>query len=310
MEASPRSGGIRNERSAGAWQQWVEQPQRLLLRRILFQIHLWVGIAVGLYVAAISVSGSAIVCRRELARMGRRKKVVLVPAGRPRMGREEAARMIRRAYPGYEVLSMREPEQPGQPDVAVLERHNQRIARLFNPYTGADLGDPRSETDRVLAWLVDLHDNLLSGLTGRTWNGLGSFVLVLLAFTGAMIWWPGRRNWRRSTSIRWRARFARVVWDLHSAAGFWCLFFVLVWGISGIGLCFPGVLDPILSAEIRVWITRLHFGRFNLLTEVLWTMLGLAPAVLAGTGALMWWNRILSKKLRGMRARAAARMPA
>lgn len=35
-------------------------------RRILFQLHLWIGIALGLYIALISLTGSAIVFRREL----------------------------------------------------------------------------------------------------------------------------------------------------------------------------------------------------------------------------------------------------
>ena len=37
-------------------------------RRILFQLHLWIGIGLGLYIAFISVTGSAIVFRRELDR--------------------------------------------------------------------------------------------------------------------------------------------------------------------------------------------------------------------------------------------------
>ena len=36
------------------------------LRKAIFQIHLWTGIALGIYVVLISVSGSAIECRNEL----------------------------------------------------------------------------------------------------------------------------------------------------------------------------------------------------------------------------------------------------
>jgi len=42
--------------------------QRSRLQRAFFQIHLWVGIALSLYVLVISVSGSVIVFRRELDR--------------------------------------------------------------------------------------------------------------------------------------------------------------------------------------------------------------------------------------------------
>jgi uncharacterized iron-regulated membrane protein len=280
------------------WQRWVHRPQSLLFRKILFQVHLWVGIGVGLYVVAISVSGSAIVCRREISRIASRPGRLIAPAGRPRMRPEEIEQSIVRIYPGYQILSLREPPQADQPDRAVLENRNERIARLFNPYTGADLGDPRPGTIRLLGWLTDFHDNLLSGLTGRTFNGIGAFLVLIMSATGAVIWWPGIKNWRRSIRIQRKARFARLNWDLHCAIGFWCILFVLIWGVSGFCLCFPGTLDSLLVYGLRLWIIRLHFGQFNGATEVLWTILGLAPAILAVTGALMWWNRILSKKLR------------
>jgi uncharacterized iron-regulated membrane protein len=274
------------------WQRWLQRPQSLLVRKAIFQIHLWVGIGVGIYVAAISLSGSAIVYRPDVHR-----RVAVAAAGRPRMRSEEVGQSAQRAYPAYDVLSVVDPQRPDQPDVVVLYGRNTAFARLFDPYTGADLGDPRSLTDRVLRWLADLHDNLLSGRTGRTLNGIGALLVVLLACTGAVIWWPGIKNWRRSITVDRRARFARFNYDLHSAVGFWCSLLVLIWGVSGICLCLPGALNFLLGVEIRFWITRLHFGRFNRGTEVLWIVLGLSPALLAGTGVLMWWNRVLGKKV-------------
>ena len=39
-----------------------------------------------------------------------------------------------------------------------------------------------------------------------------------------------------------------------------------------------------------------HFGNFGGLgTRILWAAIGLAPPFLFVTGALMWWNRVLSK---------------
>lgn len=266
----------------------------------MFQVHLWMGIIAGLYVLVISLSGSAVVLRRELEPLTR-KTFAVASAGRTRLQAEQVGQRARLAYPSDEVLDVVEPRSADRPYAVVLRIGNQRVERIFDPYTGADLGDPHSPLDRLFGWLADLHDNLLSGQTGRTLNGIGALLLVLLAVTGAVIWWPGIQNWRRSTRINWAARPARVNWDLHSAVGFWCYLFILIWGISGICLSFPGTLDFLLSSLVRSWITRLHFGRFNAVTEAIWTVLGLAPAVLAASGAWMWWNRVLSKKLRRSR---------
>ena len=50
------------------WQRWVHTPRALPFRRALYQIHLWVGIGIGLYIILISVTGSAVVFRREFGR--------------------------------------------------------------------------------------------------------------------------------------------------------------------------------------------------------------------------------------------------
>jgi uncharacterized iron-regulated membrane protein len=99
-------------------------------------------------------------------------------------------------------------------------------------------------------WVVRLHENLLAGTTGRFVNGIGAVCLTLLCLTGGVIWWPGTKHWRRSLTVDWSAHFARINWDLHSALGFWCFIFVVVWGISAIYFSFPQafntlfVLDP------------------------------------------------------------------
>ena len=286
------------------WQRWVHRPQELWLRRILFQIHLWTGIAIGLYVVVISISGSAIIYSRDLGRRDARRTVVVVASGRARMPVEELQQNVAQAYPTFEILSVIEPEQADQPDAIILQHRKTRIERLFDPYTGVDLGDPRSRTDRIFSWLADLHDNLLSGLTGRTLNGIGAFLIMLLALTGSFVWWSGIKNWRRSLTVNWRAHFARISWDLHSALGFWCFFFILLWGISGIYFSFPQLfnalflLDPAdhFTDQGLFWLSELHFGRFGWLVEALWTVLGLVPAVLAFTGVFICCRRMIYKK--------------
>ena len=164
----------------------------------------------------------------------------------------------------------------------------------------------RNELSRWTAvqWLVDLHTNLLLGSTGRLVNGIGGLCLTLLCLTGIIIWWPGMRNWRRSLTVSRGAHFARMNWDLHSALGFWCFAFVLVWGISGIYFSFPrwfdalDILDPAdrFKDQGLYLLSQLHFGRFGWFTKVVWAVLGLAPAVLAFTGTFICCRRVIYKK--------------
>jgi len=41
-----------------AWQQWVQHPEKSRVRNAFFQIHLWVGAGVGVYILFMSISAA------------------------------------------------------------------------------------------------------------------------------------------------------------------------------------------------------------------------------------------------------------
>lgn len=221
-----------------SWQQWVERPQGLWLRKALLQIHLWSGIAVGLYVLVSSVSGSAIVFRNEIYNTFSKGPTLVSPVGE-RMKAAQIEEIARREYPRHAITFQSQPKNPRQAVEIWLERGGTKRQRLFDPYTGKDLGDAISPVILWTAWLGDLHINLLSKNTGRIVNGVGAILLTILCLTGAVIWWPGVRSWRRNLAINPRASWKRINWDLHSAIGFWTFGLVFMWAFTGIYVVFP-----------------------------------------------------------------------
>jgi uncharacterized iron-regulated membrane protein len=168
---------------------------------------------------------------------------------------------------------------------------------------------PNSTRFRAIEWLVNLHENLLSGDVGRRLNGVGAIAFLLICLTGAVIWWPGIAHWRRSLGINWRSSLARVNWDLHNVLGAWAFFFLAIWGLSGIYFAFPELSYPLVDADpsnksrlVRfadaalLWFTNLHFGRFGWAAETLWTIIGLVPVALVFTGIFMCCHRLLVRK--------------
>ena len=240
------------------WQRWVRQPQKIWLRRALFQVHLWTGVGVGLYVLMISLTGSVLVYRNEL-------------------------------------------------------------------YFAAT---PGSASFQLVSDLLDLHDNLFAGETGRRVNGIGALAVLVLALTGLVIWWPGIRTWRRSLTLPRHIGWQRATWHLHSMMGFWTLAFTIVFALSGAYLAFPNTfqaiadrVEPItdenaggrVTDQVIYWLAYLHFGRINGIgipcrgpgacdqtTKAVWALFGFAPAAMFVTGAIMWWTRVLSPRRRAV----------
>jgi uncharacterized iron-regulated membrane protein len=305
------------------WKQWLQQPQRVWLRRALFQVHLWTGLALGVYVVVLSLSGSILVYRRELVALFITPVPRVDPSAR-RLSIDELRTAVERAYPDHEIADVKEAITRRTAVVHVtIVRNAETKERLFNPYTGDDLGDAFTRGERAVLWTVRLHDDLLYGSSGRYWNGVASALVTILVLTGAVVWWPGANRWRRSLIVRSRGGWRRLTWDLHSAMGAWLFLFILMWGVSGFYMGVPAPFnafvdfvsapDPDLLAErpgdiALAWLSRLHFGRWESgWLQALWAVIGIAPALMFVTGAIMWWNRVVRK--RPARNAADSRLP-
>ncbi len=312
-----------------AWQRWLRQPQKIWLRRALFQMHLWSGIAIGLYVLFISVTGSVLVYSNELYRAATPDPILSKGTG-PLLSDDQLGQAALRQYPGYRAAAVRRAPNPNEAVEVRLRRGNETINRLFDPRTGSDRGDSVSPGIRFVSKLLDLHDNLLGGKTGRKINGIGAVAVLILAVSGLVVWWPGIKTWRRSLTLHRGLGWKRQTWHLHSMIGFWSLAFVLVFGLSGIYLAIPDRvqdladwIQPLTPANARsrtvdqviYWLAYLHFGRINGIgipcrgpgfcdqaTKAVWALFGLAPAAMFITGAMMWWNRVVQRRVRKMRS--------
>jgi uncharacterized iron-regulated membrane protein len=297
------------------WQRWMRQPQTTWLRRALFQVHMWTGVAVGLYIVVVTVSGSLLVFKAGVNALF--VPATIVPVSGPRMTEEQLREAIGGRYQQFTVAEIEMPSRADRAAEVTLVSGRYKQFRLLDPYTGADLGLAGDETPFIL-WLVELHDNLFGGETGRKVNGAGAVALIVMCLTGLVIWWPGVSSWRRGLMIKRGVSWKRFNFDLHSMAGIWAVAFLLLWAVTGAYFAFPEtyqavadyfeppeLLEPTETAFNEVLFAqfvRLHFGRnlgdpaYSTLISWVWVVVGLAPAVLLTTGAIMWWQRVIRKR--------------
>jgi uncharacterized iron-regulated membrane protein len=313
--------------SASLFQRLWRRPQGVWARRALFQIHLWSGIAIGLYLILISLTGSLLVFRIELHKMFERPPLTVAVSGE-RLNDDQLKAAAKRTFPDHTVTNVWPAKKQEDPVEIWLSRDDtgRAIHRLFNPYTGENLGPPEPAMVRFIVWLASLHDDLLAGEKGRRVNGYGAIVLTVLCVTGLVIWWPGISNWRRSLTVDLKSNWKLFNWNLHSAVGFWSFLLVLLWAVSGIYLAFPNPFQDVvdhyqplesiknnqarLGDQVLQWLSRLHFGRFGgWPIKALWTVLGLIPLILFITGAVMWWNRVLRPAWDKLRLKTEAPTP-
>jgi uncharacterized iron-regulated membrane protein len=282
------------------WQQWIHRPQKTWLRKALFQVHLWSGIALGLYVFVICVSGSAAVFNNELYTVFLPSTPKVASISGTRMTRAEIKAAAERAHPGLTVTRVLLLGDPHYAASASFGASTFAPQRFIDPYTGRDIGNARPFGLRMVSFFSQLHMNLLMDYRGRQVNGVGGALVAFLSLTGIVIWWPGIRRWRDSLNFRLGSSFARVNWSLHSAIGFWTFGIVFMWAVTGAYLVYPRVIEDVLSRASGHVISlgqlphSIHVGNFaGWPIKALWVLLGLAPPMLFLTGSIMWWKRVL-----------------
>jgi uncharacterized iron-regulated membrane protein len=165
-----------------------------MIRKTLFQVHLWTGIGLGLYVVIISLTGSLLVFRVEFYKYFRPGTTVTARSTE-RLSDEAVKAAAERRYPSLKVTSVAQRRrQRTSPAEVYLEGNGTTVHRLFDPYTGEDLGDAEPRATKLFEKVAELHDDLLGGRTGRTVNGVGGLFLAVMSLTGLWIWWPGLKN--------------------------------------------------------------------------------------------------------------------
>jgi uncharacterized iron-regulated membrane protein len=134
---------------------WFRQPQKVWLRRALFQIHLWTGIAAGLYILVVSVTGSAVVFRNEIYLHLDTPPILVTPVGE-HLPREALNEAVAAQHPGFRIRTVFSQRNPNRAIEIWLARDDEERQRLFDPYTGEDLGRSVSIPIEITSWLLDL----------------------------------------------------------------------------------------------------------------------------------------------------------
>lgn len=249
------------------------RPQQLWLRRAIFQVHLWAGILLALYVTAIGISGSILVFKEEL-----------FPRPHPAMALRDlrhctpealvnAIELVNRTHPSRKAYLASCPDE-ANPLFAVTARskrgasrtgYSSQVTAYVDPASGLLAGEADRQ-DSWIQWVDNFHVYLLLGPSGRQWNGAGAAILFLLVITGMALWWPGVRRWRGALLIRWRANWKRLVWNSHNATGFWTLFFTVAWALTGIYFAWPRAFTSAINSISPVVTARYPEAELDRLT--------------------------------------------
>jgi len=222
------------------------------------QLHLWLGLASGLVVLIVSLTGCLFVFQKEISEALHEEWFFVrssgvagatLPLGELK---GKAAAVLGSDRPVSNIITWSRPDRTWE---FMAYKENDSALTYFgeieyfqsvyiNPYTGAVAGVRDYKTDffnvvKYIHWSL-----LLSTRYGQPIVGWSTLVFVVLLVTGLVLWWP--RRWTkalrdRSFRIKWKASFKRVNYDLHNVPGFYSLLPALVIALTGLVFSFRWV---------------------------------------------------------------------
>lgn len=230
---------------------------RYTFKKFFNDIHLWLGIASGLILFIVCLSGTVYTFRAEIERLTSPSKYyVTVAPGQELISPDSLIARFEKQLNG-KVLSIQMPldkerswqvglrknEQTGtqkgggnQPDKGAEGGARPKIY-FVNPYTATILGEEGNGVSDFFTATMQLHRWLLMDRrTGGLIVGIATLVFLGLIISGLIIWFPARlKHWKQGLKITFRGNWKRTNHDLHNTLGFYAGFFLLI--MASTGLC-------------------------------------------------------------------------
>lgn len=126
---------------------------------------------------------------------------------------------------------------------------------LINPYNGDITGTTKTATAEFFSTMMGLHRwLLLQDSGGKIIVGAATIIFVFLVLSGLVLWWPLKlRNWKQGFQIKFSGNWKRINHDLHNTLGFYSFLVLLVMALTGLCWSFEwykkGVSD-VLGDEV------------------------------------------------------------
>lgn len=212
------------------------------IKQFLGQVHLWLGLLMGLLFFVIAFSGALYTWEPELSRLFYHQAVE--PQAAPFVPISTVKATLAREFPEGDFRTVLYRDRASTIEV-LLYVPGTYYKAFLNPYDGSliHLQDMKKGS---LNYLKLLHRNLLLGDVGRQIVHWVTLLALLMLVTGLVLWWPPSKAGRKQRfTLKRGASPKRLNYDLHNVLGFyatWIVVFAVGTGIFwGFGVIKTGL---------------------------------------------------------------------
>jgi uncharacterized iron-regulated membrane protein len=231
-------------------------------RKLWLDVHLWLGLLLGLFISIFGITGSILVFHAEINELLNPKlRTVAIPDNNPvykplvdifqvgKTAMPSHAIHTFSTYPRNEAAAFKLVFLlPTQKNVT------ERWQVFINPYTAEVIGKQlMSSSDSpfpktFIDFIFELHYALFLGEEpGYLIVGAMGALLIISVLSGLILWWPLTGKWLQAITIKRKASVERLNFDLHKTFGFYSTVVLIPVLFSGVYMDVPEHVVPVLE---------------------------------------------------------------
>jgi len=204
-------------------------------KKIIKQLHLWLGLGSGLVVMIVSLTGSLLVFEKELEQKFDPEYYFVENVSGEKQSLDLLMASAQRTFPEgkfNQIFVFTEPER--NVFFYMLDPDGKRRVLAVDPYTAKIRKDINFES-RFFTVVLQLHRYLLLGKTGKAITGASALAFAVLLISGLILWWPKKRkHLPQRLKVKTDGSFKRFNWDFHAVFGFYSALFLLCIVLTGL----------------------------------------------------------------------------
>ena len=218
-------------------------------KKIMVQIHLWLGLVSGLVIFVSMTSAAIFVWDEELTNWYHADKVFVPEVKSQTVPFDQIRETALSAANGYPVEFVRVNRDPGyayvfstyadseDPGWTWASTIDSWSVIYVDQYTGRLLGVVDKRYDWIFCTRMLHQKLLLGGIIGEYAVGIATLIMFVSIITGIVLWWPKNfKALKQRVWFRWKSttRWRRKNYDIHNIGGIYTYVFILIFGITGL----------------------------------------------------------------------------
>ncbi|KQQ69678.1 PepSY domain-containing protein [Acinetobacter sp. Leaf130] len=205
-----------------------------MFKKILFQIHWFLGITAGLILSIMGVTGAIYSYDQQILKWVNSDSYVVQAESTPKLTPAQLYQHFNTTLPEIKINSITIAKDPTASSTVNIEKEGERRGynMMVNPYNAQVLPDVKGR--KLLLLIQQIHRNLTAGEVGKQITGACALMLIYFVLSGLYLRWPKKHSARQWLAVKPKLKGRNFIWDLHAVVGTWVIVFYLLFACTGL----------------------------------------------------------------------------